>query len=295
MKINYRLCLIFSLVFFLIGGRSFSFDWIDLHEKAASLTVGDAEKIYAESQGEIQSLYLAGLAYLENYQAILAEKVFREITEIDSNNDKALWGKVEVLRRLHRCQDCQSVLEAVIERNPAFAPAYITLAYINYKNMEFDRASRLAYQVIRMGEGNVDTTNYVRALGLFAGAKGMLAHYGGPISKIINGRMVMPYLQRAKRVDPDSAVVYFGLGSYYLLAPAVFGRDLSKAKEYLKKAVEADPLFADIYVRLAQAYQAEGNQKKYTLNIEKALGLDPKNELALDITEGVCNFICLGR
>jgi tetratricopeptide (TPR) repeat protein len=159
--------------------------------------------------------------------------------------------------------------------------------------MNFEKTSKLCYKVIKMGKDKVDSSNYLRALGLFAGAKGMIAHYGGPLSKVINGRSVMPYLEKAKKIDPDSPIVYFGLGSYYMLIPPIFGRNLEKSEKYLKKAIKADPEFADVYVRLAQVYRAQGDEDKYNKYISKALDIDPQNKLALDIKTRKCDFICI--
>ncbi len=272
---------------------SLSLDWVNLHQEAVSLGVREAEQIRKKNPYSLSSLYLLALTYLENYKIDLAEETFQKGAKIDSDNSFFRWGKIECSRRKYQCQDCKLKLTQIIEENPGFAPAYVTLAYLHYRDKDFDRTARLTYQVIRMGQDSVDQVNYIRALGLFAGAKGMAAHYGGLLSKVINGRLVMPYLQRAKRIDPGSAVVKFGLGSYYLLAPAIFGRDFDKAKDYLTRAIEADPNFADIYVRLAQVYKVKRDLVKYDQYLNKALEIDPKNHLALDIKKGICNFICV--
>ena len=86
----------------------------------------------------------------------------------------------------------------------------------------------------------------------------------------------------------------FGLGSFYLLAPAFAGGDINKAEEYLKKALAADPLFADVYVRLAQVYKLKGDKDNYRFYLEKAFKVDPENQLAVDIKSGKCKFICVG-
>lgn len=286
---------VFFLIFasFFLVNPGFSLNWVDLHREASGLDIKEAEQRKEKEPDSISSLYLLALVYLENYKTDSAKKVFQEAAKAYPGNPFVRWGKLECLRRKYRCQECKAELAQVIEERPDFAPAYITLAYLYYRDMDFDKTADLVYQVIRMGKDKVDLTNYVRALGLFAGAKGMIAHYGGPVSKVINGRLVMPYLQRAKRADPDSAVVKFGLGSYYLLTPAIFGRDFDKAEKYLKKAKEADPNFADIYVRLAQVYRVKGDEAKYKKYLNKALEVDSGNPLALDVKKEICNFICL--
>jgi tetratricopeptide (TPR) repeat protein len=159
--------------------------------------------------------------------------------------------------------------------------------------MKFEESVRLAHKVTAMGEKNLDLSNYVRAYLIIAGAKGMIAHYGGPLSKAINGTQVLPILKKVQNIRPESPELLFGLGSFYLLAPKLAGGDLNSAGEYLKKTIEADPLFVDAYVRLAQFYKLKGDKEKYDFYINKAGEIDPQNELFLDIAKGRCNFICV--
>lgn len=87
----------------------------------------------------------------------------------------------------------------------------------------------------------------------------------------------------------------FGMGSFYLLAPAIAGGSLDKAEEYLKKAINTDPLFADSYVRIGQLYKLKGDNEKYEMYLNKAFEVDPLNELASDIKSGRCGFICIAK
>lgn len=271
----------------------FGLNWINLHNQADKIDLEQAQKDVLQNPDSIPELYTLALVYLNQYKAKKAKKSFENILNLDSSNLLARWGQIESLRRLHQCSSCIEGLENIIKKRPDFAPAYITLAYLYYTGMDFEKTSRLCYKVIKMGKDKVDLSNYLRALGLFAGAKGMIAHYGGPLSKVINGRSVMPYLQKAKKIDPNSPIVHFGFGSYYMLIPPIFGRNLEKSEQYLKKAIDSDPKFADIYVRLAQVYRAQGNMDKYDQYLNKALEIDPKNELALDIKTRKCDFICI--
>ncbi|MCF7891782.1 MAG: tetratricopeptide repeat protein [Candidatus Omnitrophica bacterium] len=271
----------------------FGLDWINLHNQADKTNLEQARKDVLQNPDSIPELYTLALTYLNQYNAKEAKKSFEKILNLDPSNLLARWGQIESLRRLHQCSSCIKELENIIKKRPDFAPAYITLAYLYYTDMNFEKTSKLCYKVIKMGKDKVDSPNYLRALGLFAGAKGMIAHYGGPLSKVINGRSVMPYLEKAKKIDPDSPIVYFGLGSYYMLIPPIFGRNLEKSEKYLKKAIKADPKFADVYVRLAQVYRAQGDEDKYNKYISKALDIDPQNKLALDIKTRKCDFICI--
>ncbi len=67
---------------------------------------------------------------------------------------------------------------------------------------------------------------------------------------------------------------------------------MNRAEKLLKKAIELDPRFSDAYVRLAQVYKIKGSQTQYEDFLRKALSLDPRSELALDIKSGDYRFIC---
>ncbi|MCF7916382.1 MAG: tetratricopeptide repeat protein [Candidatus Omnitrophica bacterium] len=292
MKKNHK-SVLFLFLGLLIINSCFAFDWVQLHNQADDLQIKEVKTKIEKSPESIPELYTLALIYLNQYKNQKAKEIFAKILKIEPSNLYAQWGRIETIRRKHQCKTCRKELEQIIAAKPNFAPAYMTLAYLYYVDMKFEESAKLSYRVIKMGQSNVDQSNYIRALGLFSGAKGMIAHYGGPLSKIINGRAVMPYLKKAERIDSDSAVVYFGFGSYYLLIPPIFGRNLEKAEKYLKKSIEADPNFANTYVRLAQVYRAQGKQDKYQQYLNKALEIDPKNELALDIKTRKCDFICI--
>ena len=67
-----------------------------------------------------------------------------------------------------------------------------------------------------------------------------------------------------------------------------------KAGDYLNQALEVDPNFADVYVRLAQLAKIKKDYGKYDQYLAQALKLDPGNELALDTLSGNCKYICTG-
>ncbi len=292
-KLFKKILILIILFCLLITKSTFSLDWVKLHEKSDDLSLKQTKKLVSGDKQSIADLYLLALVYFRQYKNQKAKDIFEKILEIEPSNLYAQWGRIETLRRQHKCKTCREELKQIIDKKPDFAPAYMTLAYLYYVDMKFEKSAKLSYKVIKMGQSNVDQPNYIRALGLFSGSKGMIVHYGGPLSKIINGRAVMAYLKKAEKIDPDSAIVYFGFGSYYLLVPPIFGRNLEKAEKYLQKSIEADPNFANTYVRLAQVYRAKGNMDKYYEYINKALEVGSKNELALDIKTRTCDFICI--
>jgi len=265
-----------------------------LHSKADVLTLSAAQDAVSGNQGLLEDQYVLGLVYLNLHQDQAAYKIFSALLDKYPDMAELKWGLAESLRRLHNTDKAESLLNEAIKQDAGFGPALISLAYIKYFKMDFTGSLRLASRVIRQGLDKTDPSNYARAYAMYAGAKGMLAHYGGIFSKAIDGLAVKTNLDKAQKLKPDSPAVLFGLGSYYLLAPVIAGGNKNKAEEYLNKALEVDPYFADVYVRLAQLAKIRGEKEKYNSYMSKALELDPGNELALDTTSGRCKFICTG-
>jgi len=271
----------------------YGLEWKRLHERADKVDLSGALSSVQKENGSVDSLYVLGLVYLNLHKDKEAGEVFNKITALSPKAIEAKWGLAEVLRRQHKNEESEKLLNEVINSDPEFSPVYISLGYLKYRQMDFNQAVRLSGKVLEQGEVKVDQTNHVRAHLLRAGAKGMIAHYGGLLSKFINGTAVLPDLKAAEKMQPDNALVKFGLGSFYLLAPSFAGKDMKKAEEYLRKAVTNDPLFADSYVRLGQLYKIKGDSAKYKEYLGKALEIDPGNDLALDISSGRCKFICV--
>ena len=288
-----RITMMLLSFFLLASNLAYALDWKEAHDKADTWTLAQATSEASASRESVESLYILGLVYLNEYQHMKAKDAFSEILTRDPDVLEAQWGVAECLRREHDYDQSVPILEKVIKANPKFSPAYITLAYIRYIQGKFDESIGLTGKVINHQQENVDKANFLRAHGLYAAAKGMIAHYGGPVSKAINGAGVWKHLGIIQELAPDSPVVNFGVGSYYMLIPVAFGRDLGKAKAYLEKTIAEDPLFPDPYVRLAQIYRYQKDEARYEEYLTKALALDPKNELALDIKTGTCQFICL--
>lgn len=271
---------------------SHALDWKPLHEKADTLTLSAAMAGVQARPDSIEDLYVLGLVNLNFHKDKEAAATFDKILALNPAVIEAQWGQAEVLRRRHQPDKSEELLREVIKAKPDFPAAYITLAYIRYLQINFKAAVKLAVTVLNLGDKKVDQSNHARAHLVYGGVKAMIAHYGGPVSKLVNGTAVLPSLKSAERLQPETAGVKFGLGSFYLLAPAFAGGDLQKAEEYLTRAIEIDPLFIEAYVRLGQVYKLKGENSKYNEYLDKALALDPENELALDVQSGRCKFIC---
>jgi tetratricopeptide (TPR) repeat protein len=283
---------IFLCALFLPGALQ-AFDWISLHEKADKTTYGQAQSEADAGPESPEKYYVLGLVCLTLHRDDEAGSAFERVRGLDPDGVEAQWGLAEVLRRGHRASESEEQLAAVLEKDPAFVPALVTLAYIRFTAMDFQTSAGIAEKVAGMGRAKMDTSNFVRAHLILAGSRGLLAHRSGPIAKVRYGLSVMKHIRAAEQIQPDSAGVYYGRGMFRLIAPAIAGGSLKKGEQDLIKAVEKDPLFADAYVRLAEVYRKKGDMAKYQENMDKALAIDPLNELAKDITSGKCDFICI--
>ena len=121
----------------------------------------------------------------------------------------------------------------------------------------------------------------------------MLTHHGNPLKKMQYGPRSLYHLRIAEKLLPEAAGTLFAQGTFHLLAPRFFGRDLKKAKDSLLRSIKKDPHFVDAYVRLAQVYKLTGDQENYNTYMQLATEKDNKNELLQDMLSGRCDFICI--
>ena len=112
-----------------------------------------------------------------------------------------------------------------------FAPALITLGYIEYNKGNYHESIALAKKVIEQSLDNVDLSSYTRAYLIIAAAEAIRAQKGGLWSKIVHGPKISRYLDKAEQLQPDSSMVLYARGSFYLLVPGIIGGNLNKAFE----------------------------------------------------------------
>lgn len=232
--------------------------------------------------------------YLRNNNIKLARKNFQDVLQISPDNIFAKWGLAEILRLEHEYEESTRLIEELLIQDERFYPTYVSLAYIKYISHNTNESIDLLNKLFGL-QVEMDVDTLVRAHSIYAAAKGIIAYNAGPLTKAVNGMAVLHHLKHARELKPDSAETLFGYGSYYMLIPNVLGRDMDKAKEFIEKAIGADPNMPEPYVRLAQIYKQSGHVDKYNFLIDKALSIDPQNELALDIKTGACKFICLDK
>jgi tetratricopeptide (TPR) repeat protein len=229
-------------------------------------------------KGEQGLLLNEALLLLKNRKDQAALAIFEKILVSEPENLNALWGKAEVLRRSRKFKDSEAILNNILNKYPYHASSLISLAYIRYKDDKLDAALKLVQQVLRTD--NLDKENKALAYMMWGAINSRRSAKGWFFSKIRYGTQIKGYFLKAKELAADLPEVHLGLGTFYLLAPAIVGGNLEKAFEELSLAVKMAPDFATANARLAQSYKKKGNKEKYNYYLQRAKELDPENEVA---------------
>jgi tetratricopeptide (TPR) repeat protein len=143
-----------------------------------------------------------------------------------------------------------------------------------------DEAMASVQQSLKLNEKSPDAHSLLADLygrkigfgvGMFAGPK------YGPKVKSEN--------ERAQELDPNSARVFASLGRQYFMAPHMFGGDIDKAVESLRKSTQLDPNFDETYVWLAIALRKKGDEAGAEQALQQALKLNPRSVFAKSTAE----------
>ncbi|MBM3254940.1 MAG: hypothetical protein FJZ08_01385 [Candidatus Omnitrophica bacterium] len=221
-----------------------------------------------------------GLRLLKERQDIEAWENFEKAIRANPEDLDALWGKAEVLRRKRRYEESRKILEGVISKNPQYAPALVTLSYIEYKEDKLDKAQELISAALSYyGDKDTEALAYMM-LGTINARR---AEKGDILAKIRYGTQVGCYLLKAKELAPKLSEVRLALGTFYLKAPKIIGGNPDKAFLELNAAVTLAPNFATANARLAECYKKKFDLERYNLYIEAAQSLDPDNEVLKEL------------
>ena len=204
--------------------------------------------------------------------------IFERVLADEPGNLDALWGKAEVLRRSRSYKESEGILNEILKKNSGHAPSLISLSYIAYKDDKLPEAEQLITRVFVSDYADEDSQALAYMM-LGAINSKRAAGKASFFNKIKYGMQIKCHFLRAEALAPDLPEVHLGLGTFYLLAPPVFGRDIDKAIKELELAVKIAPDFATANARLAQCYKKKGLQDKYAFHITRAKELDPDNEL----------------
>jgi len=206
--------------------------------------------------------------------------IFEKILGSQPDNLDVLWGKAEVLRRSRDYRQAEELLNRVLKVNPQHAPSLISLSYIRYKDDNLKDALKLINQVLK---NDLDNENKALAFMMLGSINSRRSKKGGILSKVAYGTHIKGYFLKARELAADLPEVHLGLGTFYLLAPAIVGGDLDKAFQELELTVKIAPEFATANARLAQAYKKKGDLEKYNFYLQRARELDPENEVLREL------------
>jgi tetratricopeptide (TPR) repeat protein len=80
---------------------------------------------------------------------------------------------------------------------------------------------------------------------------------------------------KAMALDDKNPRVWSSLGRQYLMAPKMFGGDITKAMESFQKSLSIGPSQDETWVWLARAFEKQGDKAKARDAIQHALTLNP--------------------
>lgn len=201
--------------------------------------------------------------------------------------DDPLATTVEAARKTHdesQLQSVQTQLDQKIAQNPNDAAAYYNLARVHayladlYEMRKDKKAAGAAVdkaidgvqRSIQINDKSSDAHSLLADLygrkislgnGMFAGPK------FGPKVKEENAK--------AMALDAKNPRVWASLGRQYLMAPKMFGGDVSKAIESFQQSLALAPSQDETWIWLAKAFQKQGDQTKARDAIQHALSLNP--------------------
>jgi tetratricopeptide (TPR) repeat protein len=121
---------------------------------------------------------------------------------------------------------------------------------------------------------------------LLADLYGRKINMGGFMAGPHYGPKIDAENKKAFELDPNDPDVLASRGREYLMAPSMFGGDVNKAIENLRKATQADPANDENFVWLSRAYQKAGNTAEADKALQEALRLNPSSVFAKNTASG---------
>jgi tetratricopeptide (TPR) repeat protein len=201
--------------------------------------------------------------------------------------DDPLAAAVEAARKTHdesQLQSLKTQLEEKLAQNPNDAAGYYDLARVHaylldvYEMRKDKKAAGAAVdKAIEAAERSIQIHNQS------AEAHSLLADLYGRKISLGNGMFAGPKFgpkvkeenARAMALDEKNPRVWASLGRQYLMAPKMFGGDVSKAILSFEKSLALDPSQDETWVWLSKAFQKQGDKPKAREAIQHALSLNP--------------------
>ncbi|MDD2928019.1 MAG: FAD:protein FMN transferase [Candidatus Omnitrophica bacterium] len=236
------------LLTLLVLGCGIAFVYLALEKKAADCPA----RIIAEKPLRPVDQALDLLRIRKNKDALV---ILDRVLLSEPKDPEAIWGKAEIFRRARQDKLAKLMFQEVLEIKADHQRALLSLAYIEYNDGNLNTALKLTRQAfIVSGTNRQNRALAYILLGLINSAR---PFNGGMIARINRGLEIKDYFLKAVRLAPELPETHLYLGTFYLEAPLLEGRDLKKAIRELKYALEIAPDFTEASALLARAYSQD--------------------------------------
>ncbi|MBC8133376.1 MAG: tetratricopeptide repeat protein, partial [Deltaproteobacteria bacterium] len=152
--------------------------------------------------------------------------------------------------------------EIALALSPRHADARRNLA------VALEAMSRSAYQERRWTDA---AAGFTRLAALDPDIAAFHRNAGAALRELKLLEQALPYLRRARVLDPDDPQICFALGS------TLFELGQAECEAELARAIELDPTYADAYVNLAIVYSRLGQLERSAATARRALALAPNH------------------
>ena len=207
--------------------------------------------------------------------------------ELVRADDASLHPAVEAARNTREEAQLQSLkvkLEQEIAKELKDAVSYLDLARVNSYLLDVYEMKKDKKSAVAAVDRAIDSVQHsIQLNDKSADAHSLLADlYGRKISlgaAMLTGPKFGPKVKeenaKAMALDDKNPVVWASLGRQYLMAPKMFGGDVTKAIESFQKSLSIDATQDETWVWLAKAFAKHGDKAKAHEAIQHALSLNP--------------------
>lgn len=256
--------------------------------------IEDLEKFGREFPGLGIEKHQLALAYLQNNDAAAAAKTLQEVVSRNPDNMEAQLQLAGLQLRAGAPQAAGVAMLGVIERRPAYVPAYPilidalrALGRLDQAVVALERGIKVAprtYQlhyllgVVRnqLQKPGDARQSFETVLTLMPGHEGAMAELIGLDLREKNPSAALERARSLVAKAPQSAAAHF-LEARVLVAR----QEWTQAEQVLGTALERDPNLVAAYGLLAECYRARKNDPATLARVTGMLGKHPENEMAV--------------
>lgn len=196
------------------------------------------------------------LKALERRDLRSAEKLLRWATKIDPQNAEAWQLLISLLVRQNKWEEAEKLVSGIQDQNTK-AEALLVLADIAYMQRDFQRASQIYQQVIKLDPDNATALNNYGY---------MLAELGENLDE------AEEMIRKALKIRPNEPAFWDSLGWVY------FQRgEYKEALKWVEKAVRAQPNDDELRYHLGMIYWKLGDKEKALKEFREVLRINPRH------------------